>query len=166
MFKLLHNCTNFIWVKWCSKFSIPGFNSTWTENFQMYKLKLKKADTEKAREFQKNPSTSVSLTKDFDCEDHSKLWKILKGWKYQITWPASWETFMQVKKQQLELNMKQKTGSKLGKECVKVVYCHSAYLTYIQSTSWGNAGLDESQAGIKIARKISRTPWDMQMTPH
>ena len=66
----------------------------------MYKLKLKKADTEKAREFQKNPSTSVSLTKDFDCEDHSKLWKILKGWKYQITWPASWETFMQVKKQQ------------------------------------------------------------------
>ena len=44
----------------------------------MYKLKLEKADTEKAREFQKTQSTSVSLTKDFDCEDHSKLWKILK----------------------------------------------------------------------------------------
>ena len=47
---------------------------------------------------------------------------------------------MQVKKQQLELDMKQQTGSKLGKEYVKAVYCHSAYLTYMQSTScqlWG-----------------------------
>ena len=42
---------------------------------------------------------------------------------------------MQVKKQQLELNMEQQTGSKLGKECVKAVYCHSVYLTYMQSTS-------------------------------
>ena len=43
---------------------------------------------------------------------------------------------MQVKKQKLELDMEQQTGSKLGKECVKVVYCHPAYLTYMQSTSW------------------------------
>ena len=56
---------------------------------------------------------------------------------------------MQVKKQQIELDMKQWTGSKLGKEYVQVVYCHPAYLTYIQSTSWEM--LDESQAGIKIA---------------
>ena len=42
---------------------------------------------------------------------------------------------MQVKKQQLELNMEQQTGSKVGKECVKAVYCHSVYLTYMQSTS-------------------------------
>ena len=53
------------------------------------------------------------------------------------------------KKEQLELDMKQWTGSKLGKEYVQVVYCHPAYLTYIQSTSWEM--LDESQAGIKIA---------------
>ena len=58
---------------------------------------------------------------------------------------------MQVKKQQLELDMEQWTGSKLGKEYIKAVYCHPAYLTYIQSTSWWNARLDESQAGIKIA---------------
>ena len=48
---------------------------------------------------------------------------------------ASWETCMQVKKQQLEPDMEQQTGSKLGKEYVKAVYCHHAYLTYMQSTS-------------------------------
>ena len=58
---------------------------------------------------------------------------------------------MQVKKQQLELDMEQKTGSKLGKEYIKALYCHPAYLTYMQSTSWGNGGLEEAQAGIKIA---------------
>ena len=50
--------------------------------------------------------------------------------------PASWEICMQVKKQRLELDMEQQTGSKLGKEYVKAVYCHLAYLTYMQSTSW------------------------------
>jgi len=57
---------------------------------------------------------------------------------------------MQVKKQQLELDMEHQTGSKSGKEYVKVVYCHLAYLTYIWSII-RNAGLDEAQAGIKIA---------------
>ena len=57
---------------------------------------------------------------------------------------------MQVKKQQLELDMEQWTGSKLGKEHVKAVYCHLAYLTSMQSIM-KNAGLDEVQAGIKIA---------------
>ena len=58
---------------------------------------------------------------------------------------------MQVKTEQLEPDMKQETGSKLGKEHVKAVYCHPAYLTYMQSTSW-ETGLDEAQAGIKIVR--------------
>ena len=57
---------------------------------------------------------------------------------------------MQVKKQQLELDMEQWTGSKLGKEYVKAVYCHPAYLTYMQNIMW-NVRLDEAQAGIKIA---------------
>ena len=57
---------------------------------------------------------------------------------------------MQVRKQQLELDMEQWTGSKMGKEYVKAVYCHTAYLTYIKTTSW-NAGLNEAQAGIKTA---------------
>ena len=51
------------------------------------------------------------------------------------------------------MHMEQQTGSKLGKEYVRVVYCHPTYLTYMQSTSWENAGLDEAQAGIKIARR-------------
>ena len=51
------------------------------------------------------------------------------------TWPASWEICIQVKKQQLELDMKQQTGSKSEKEYIKAVYCHPAYLTYMQSTS-------------------------------
>ena len=59
---------------------------------------------------------------------------------------------MQVKKQQLELDIKQQTGSKLGKEYVKAVYCQPAYLTYMQGTSWEM--LDwMNQAGIKIARR-------------
>ena len=55
---------------------------------------------------------------------------------YNATWPASWEIRMQVWKQQLELDMEKQTGSKLGKECAKAVYCHCAYLTYMQSTLW------------------------------
>ena len=62
---------------------------------------------------------------------------------------------MQVRKQHLELDMEQQTGSKLGKEYIKAVYCHLAYLTYIQSTSMQNAGLDEAQAGIKFAGRNS-----------
>ena len=57
---------------------------------------------------------------------------------------------MQVKKQQLELDMEQQTGSKLGKEYDNAVYCHPAYFTYMKSTIMWNAGVDESQAGIKI----------------
>ena len=59
---------------------------------------------------------------------------------------------MQVRKQQLELDMEQQTGSKSGKEYVKAVYCHPDYLTYMQSTYiMRNAGLDEAQVGIKVA---------------
>ena len=61
--------------------------------------------------------------------------KFFKRWKYQTSWPASWEICMQVKKQQLELYMKQKTGSKLGKEYIKALYCHAESLAYVQSTS-------------------------------
>ena len=66
---------------------------------------------EKARESQKNIYFCfVDYTKAFDCVDHNKLWKILRR-EYQTTWPASWQTYMQVRKQQLELDMEQQTGS-------------------------------------------------------
>ena len=60
--------------------------------------------------------------------------------EYQTTLPASWETCMQVKKQQIETDMKHWTGSKVGKEYIKAVYCHPAYLNYMQSTSWETLG--------------------------
>ena len=67
----------------------------------------------KARAFQKNIYFCfIDYAKAFDCVDHHKLWKILKEMEYQTTWPASWETYMQVRKQQLELDMEQQTGSK------------------------------------------------------
>ena len=90
----------------------------------------------KAREFQKNIyfcfidyAKALTVWITTNCE------KFLKRREYQITWPTSWETCMQVKKQQLELDMEQQAGSKLGKEYIKAVYCHPAYLTYMQSTS-------------------------------
>ena len=67
----------------------------------------------RARKVQKNIYFCFTdYAKAFDCVDHNKLWKILKRWEYQTTWPASWEICMQVKKQHLELDMEQQTGSK------------------------------------------------------
>ena len=62
--------------------------------------------------------------------------KLFKSWEYQTTLPAPWEICMQIKKQQLELNMEQQTGSKLEKEYVKAVYGHPVYLTHTQGISW------------------------------
>ena len=68
---------------------------------------------EKAREFQKNIYFCfIDYAKAFDCVDPNKLWKFWKRWEHLTTWPASWETCMQVRKQQLELDMEQETGSK------------------------------------------------------
>ena len=70
-----------------------------------------------------NTSTSALLTtKPFDCVDYNKLWNILKEMEYQTTWPASWEICLQVKKQQLEPDVEQWTGSKLVKEYVRAVF--------------------------------------------
>ena len=74
---------------------------------------------EKAREFQKNIYFCfIDYAKAFDCVDHNNCAKFWKRWEYQTTWPASCETYMQVRKQQLELDMEQQTGSKLEKEYV------------------------------------------------
>ena len=71
---------------------------------------------------------------------------------------------MQVKKQQLELDMEQQTGSKLGKEYVKAVYCHPAYLTYMQGTSWEMPGWMKHKLESRLLGEISITS-DMQMIP-
>ena len=71
---------------------------------------------------------------------------------------------MQVKKQQLELDMKQQTASKLGKEYVKAVYCHPAYLTYMQSISCEMLGWMKHKLESRLPGQISITS-DTQMTP-
>ena len=88
---------------------------------------------ERAREFQKNTYFwFIDCIKAFDCVDHNKYCgEFLKRWEYQTTLPASFETCMQVKKQQLEPYMEQWTCSQLRQEYVSAVYCHPAYLTYM-----------------------------------
>ena len=90
--------------------------------------------------------------------------KFFKSWEYQLTWPASWEICMQVKKQQLLLDMEQRTDPKLGKEYVKAVYCHPPYLTYMQSTSWETLGWMKHKLESRLPGEISIAS-DMQMTP-
>ena len=111
----------------------------------MFKLDLEKPEEtrdqianihwiiEKAREFQKN-ICFIDYGKAFDCVDHNRLWKILQEMGIpDLTCPR--DMCMQVKKQQLELDMEKQTGSKSEKEYIKSVCCHPAYLTYVQSTS-------------------------------
>ena len=89
----------------------------------------------KARGFQKN-FCFIDYAKGFDCVDQSKLWKILKdmGTLNHLTCLLR-NLYAGQEAGQLELNMEQQTGSKLGKEYVMAVYCHPAYLTYMQSLS-------------------------------
>ena len=89
---------------------------------------------EKEREFQNNIYFCfIDYAKALTVWIITSYGKFFKRWEYQTTWSASWG--VQIKKQQLELDMEQQTGSKLGKEYVMSVYCHPAYLTYMQSPS-------------------------------
>ena len=81
-----------------------------------------------------------------------------------MTWPASWEICMQVRKQELELGKEQQIHSKSGKEYIKAVYCHPAYLTYMQSISYEIPGWMKHKLESRLLGEISITS-DMQMTP-
>ena len=127
-------------AKECSKFSKSGLNSTWTMNFQIFKLDLEKAEepeiklstsirSSKKQESSRKTYISALLTKPkpLTMWITTKCRKFFKRWK--TTLPSSWEIYIQVRKQQLELDMEKHTGSKLGKEYVKAIYCHPAYWT-------------------------------------
>ena len=131
-------------------------------NFQMFKLDIEKGEEPeiklstsvgslKKQESSRKASASALLTmpKPLTVWTTTNYGKFLKKWEYQTTWPASWEICMQVRKQQLELDMEQQTGSKLGQEYVKAIHCHPAYLyaEYIMK----NTRLEEAQAGIQSA---------------
>ena len=92
-----------------------------------------------------------------------------KQWDYKVSMtycekflPVSWEICIQVRKQQLELDMEQQTGSKLGKEYIKAVYSHPASLTSMQSTSWET--LDWMKHKLE-SRLLGETTSDMQIIP-
>ena len=109
-------------------------------------------------------SASLTMLKPLTVRITANCGKFFKRWEYQTTLPAFWEICMQVKEQQLELDMKQQTGSKLGKEYVKAAYGHPAYLTYIQSTSCRMLGWIKHKLESRLLGKISLTS-DIQMTP-
>ena len=110
---------------------------------------------------------AVTICSDFEALQNKvfqNFWKMgIWRWEYQTTRPASWETYIQVRKQQLELDMEQQTASKLGKEYIKAAYCHPAYLTYMKSTSWEMLGWVKHKLESRLPGEISVT-LDMQIT--
>ena len=113
---------------------------------------------DKAREFQKNIYFCfIDYGKVFDCVDHKKtMEKFSRNTRWSDLPP-------EVKKQQLELDMEQQTCSKSGKEYVKALHCHRAYLTYMQSRSWEMLDWMKHKLELRLLGEISITS-EMQMT--
>ena len=112
-----------------------AFSSMWTENLQMYKLSLEKAGepeiklpaftgSQRKQGNSRKISASLTVLKPLTVWITTNCGIFLVRWEYQTTLPVSWEICTQVKKQQLQLDMEQLTGSKLRKEYDKAVYCH------------------------------------------
>ena len=118
----------------------------------------------KAREFQKNIYFFIDYAKAFNCVDHSRPWKTLKDMRVPDLLTCLLRNHMWVKKQQLELDMEQRTGSKLEKEDVKAVRCHPAYLTSMQSTSYQMPGWINHKLESRFPGEISTTS-DMHVIP-
>ena len=136
-------------------------------NIIIYQIANVRWIIEKAREFQKNIYFCfIDYAKAFDYT--KSLWlsqqtvENCQRWEYQTTLPASWEICTQVKKHQLKLDMEQWTGSKLGKEYIKAVYCYPAYLTYMQSTSCKMLGWVKHKLESRLPGEIGhfRDSWE------
>ena len=121
---------------------------------------------EEAREFKKNIYFCfIDYAKVFDSVDHSKLWKILQEIGIpDHHLPAFWEICVQVKKQQLESDMEQCTGSKLGKKHVSAIYCHPAYWINMQSTPFKIPGCMKHKLESRLPGEISIIS-NIEMTP-
>ena len=146
-------------------------------NFQMFKLDLEKAEepeiklptfagSSKKQESSIKTSTSALLImpKLLTVWITTNCGKFFKRWEYQTTLTASWEICMRVKKQQLEIDTEQWSGSKLGKVYIKAINCHLAYLTYMHRTSCEMPGWMKHKMESRLPGEISITS-DMQMTP-
>jgi len=143
----------------------------------MFKLVLEKAEepeiklpifavsSKKQESSRKTPISALLTTpKPLTVWITTNCGKFFKRWEYQTTSPASWEICLQVKKQQLELDMERQTSSKSGKEYLKAVYGHPAYLTYMHSTSWETLGWKKHELESGLLGEIAVTS-DTQMTP-
>ena len=144
----------------------------WTANFQMLKLDLEKAEepeiklwtsVEKTREFQKNIYFCFTdYAKAFDCVDHNKLENSLRERNTRPPYLLSEKSVCR--------SRRNRTGHgktdwfQIGKGVIKAVYCHPAYLTYMQSTSWETLGWKKHKLESRLPGEISITS-DMQMTP-
>ena len=143
----------------------------WTKNFQMYKLRNQRSSCQHPLDQRKSKSVPEKhllllywLRQNVWLCGSQQTGKFLKRWDYQTTWPASWEICMQVKKLQLEPDVEQWTGTKLGKEYIKAVCCDPAHLTYMQSTSCEMADWMKH----KLESRLPGERWvtsDMQMKP-
>ena len=145
-------------------------------NLQMFKLNLEKAEEPevnlptsvgslKKQGFQKNIYFCFTdYAKAFDCVDHNKLWKILKDMGIPDHLTCLLRNLYAGQEETVKTNMEQQTDSKLGKEYIKAVYCHPAYLTYIQSTSCEMQGWMKHKLESRLPREIPIIS-DMQMTP-
>ena len=144
----------------------------------MFKLVLEKAEEPeielatsagslKKQESFRKTSTSTLLTtpKPLTVWITTNCGKFFRRWEYQTTWPASWEICMQVKKQQLQLDVEQQTGSKSEMEYIKALYCHTAYLTYMKGTSCEMLGWMKHKLESRLPGEMSITS-DTRMTRH
>ena len=160
-------------AKQCSKFLKPGFNSTWTKNFQMFKLDLEKAEepeiklttssgSSKKQERSRKTSTSALLT----MPKPLTVWITTKCGKFlEMGIPDHLTCLLRnLYAGQEATVMEQQTGSKSRKKYVKAVYCHPAYLTYMQSTSCEMPDWMKHKLESRLPGEISITS-DMQMTP-
>ena len=137
------------------------------DNFQVCKLAFQRHRDQIAQQGnsrKSSTSTSLIMWKSLAVWITTHCGKFFKRWEYQTTWHASWEACMQVKKQQLEPNMEKQTGSKFGKDYIKVVYCHPVYLAYMQSTWCEMLGWIKYMLETRVLGEISITS-DMQMIP-
>ena len=136
----------------------------WTVNFQMFKLVLEKteepeiklptsAGSSKKQESSRKTSALLTVPKPLTVWITINYRKFWKRWEYQITWPASWKTCMQVRKQVRTRHGKTdwfQIGKRIRQSCILSPSLFNLYAEYIVR----NAGLEEAQAGIKIARRI------------
>ena len=175
IFKLPYNCTHFTSSKVLLKilqarlqqyvnWELPDVQAGFRIGRGTRDL-ISKISWRKQENFRKT-STSASLTtlKPLTVWITTNCGKFWKRWEHQTTLPFSWETCIQDKKQWLEPDMEQLTDSKLEKEYIKAVYCHPAYLTYMQSTSCEMLGWMKHKLESRLPGEMSITS-DMQKMP-